>query len=177
MPDHIDARVRSSRARIAEASRRLLVDRGYVATTVGDIADEADVSVQTIYNTVGNKAAVLGLVLDTVVAGAQPAGTVVTFMQHRTAAADTVPEVLQVLVDWFTEVHPRTCDIFAVVRDAAAADPQIATFRRQREQQRFRNYHLAAHSIADLGDSSRGGPSTTLPPRSGPWPTRTPTPS
>jgi hypothetical protein len=99
---------------------------------------------------------VLGLVLDTVVAGSQPAGTVAAFMQQRTAAAPTVDQVLQVLVDWFTEVHPRTCDIVAVVRDAAAADPQIAALRRRRERQRFHNYHLAAEAIAKRGGLAVG---------------------
>lgn len=151
VPDQIDPRILASRARIAEASRRFFVDRGYVATTIGDIADEAGVAVQTIYNTVGTKADVLSLVLDTVVAGSQPAGSVAVFMRQRTAAAASVDQVLQVLVDWFTEVHPRTCDVFAVVRDAAAVDPQIAELRRRRERQRFDNYHLAAEAIADRG--------------------------
>lgn len=98
----------------------------------------------------------LGLVLDTVVAGSQPAGSVVHFMQERTADASTVEDVLQVLVDWFTEVHPRTSDVFGIMAGAAAVDPEIAELRRRREHERFLNYHLAARAVAE-----RGG----LPPR------------
>jgi AcrR family transcriptional regulator len=147
----MDPRVASSRQRIAAAAHRLFIERGYVATTIEDIAAGAEIAIQTIYNTVGNKAAVLNHVLDTVVAGDRPPGTVVQFLKDRAATATTAGQVVEMLADWFVEVHPRSASVFAAIRDAAAVDPQVAKLWRRRERTRFDNYHLAAQAIADVG--------------------------
>src|SRR5680860_1900901 len=60
----------ATRTAIVVAAHRLMLERGYVATSIGSIADEAGVAVQTIYNSVGNKADVLSAVLDLAAAGA-----------------------------------------------------------------------------------------------------------
>ncbi len=44
---------------ILDAARKLFAAQGYAATTMHQIADEAGVSVQTIYDSVGSKAALL----------------------------------------------------------------------------------------------------------------------
>src|SRR5262247_2708128 len=45
-----------TRAEILSAARRLFASQGYTATSVKDIAAEAGVSVQTVYDSVGSKA-------------------------------------------------------------------------------------------------------------------------
>ena len=40
---------------IVEAASRLFLESGYHATSIGQIATEAGVAVQTIYNTIGSK--------------------------------------------------------------------------------------------------------------------------
>jgi AcrR family transcriptional regulator len=50
---------RATRQRILDAARALLLKRGYGGATVDAIAARAGVSVQTVYNAVGGKAAVL----------------------------------------------------------------------------------------------------------------------
>ena len=46
---------RRNRSAMLEAARRLFLERGFVATTMPDIASEAGVSVQTLYKAFGNK--------------------------------------------------------------------------------------------------------------------------
>lgn len=58
-----------TRRRILRAAQELFLRRGYPGTTVESIAQHAGVSVQTIYNSVGGKAAVLKAVYDTMLAG------------------------------------------------------------------------------------------------------------
>ena len=58
-----------TRRRILDASGRLLVERGYHGTTLNGVADAAEVSVQTVYNVVGGKAALLKAVYDVTLAG------------------------------------------------------------------------------------------------------------
>jgi len=58
-----------ARRRILEAAWRLFVDRGYLGTTLSAVAEEAGVSVQTVYNVVGGKSALLKAVYDVTLAG------------------------------------------------------------------------------------------------------------
>ncbi len=154
MADAKDPRILDSRRRIARSAVRLFQRHGYVATTVADIADDAGVVVQTIYNTVGSKAAVLNLVLDTTAAGDRSPTPVVTIMQERTSAMGGPHEVVELLADWFAEVHPRTSNVFRIIHEAAAVDPEIARLRARREQSRLDNYHRAASALLERGAGS-----------------------
>lgn len=58
-----------TRATIVETARDLLLHGGYPAMTVASLAAAAGVSPQTVYNSVGNKAAVVKAVYDQVMAG------------------------------------------------------------------------------------------------------------
>lgn len=55
--------------RILDAAGRLFVERGYLGTTLITVAATAGVSVQTVYNVVGGKAALLKAVYDVTLAG------------------------------------------------------------------------------------------------------------
>ena len=54
---------------IVEAAARLFLERGYHRTSIGQIAQEAGVAVQTIYNSIGSKRDLLSRVLDFAAAG------------------------------------------------------------------------------------------------------------
>jgi len=59
-----------TQARILDAARTLMLERGYAATTMTDIAAAAGVAVQTVYNAVGGgKATLAKRVWDVTVAG------------------------------------------------------------------------------------------------------------
>jgi AcrR family transcriptional regulator len=60
---------RLTRVRILDAAMTLLLEGGYHAMTVGALAAAAGVSTQTIYNSVGGKAAVIKAVYDVTLAG------------------------------------------------------------------------------------------------------------
>src|SRR4029453_13547702 len=60
---------RMTRARILDAARSLLLERGYPSMTISALAETAGVSTQTIYNAAGNKAAVIKAVYDVTLAG------------------------------------------------------------------------------------------------------------
>ncbi len=64
-----DEQARATRARILEAAHRLLLADDYQNLTIAALAESAGVSVQTIYNSVGNKAAVVKAVYDVTLAG------------------------------------------------------------------------------------------------------------
>lgn len=137
----------STRSDVVEAASRLLLANGYVATSIGMIAAEANVAVQTIYNTVGNKAAVLSAVLDRAAAGAGAPATVPELMRERVASAEAPADVVAILADWFVEVNERTAAINLVIAQAAVVDETVATMEKRRAAQRLHNYGEAAAAL------------------------------
>ena len=146
----------ATRAQIATAALALFAEHGYVGTSVGAIAARAGVAVQTIYNTVGNKAAVLSAVLDAAASGPDAPVPVPVFMMERTRLATGLDELVGMLADWFAQANPRTAPIVSIIRQAAAVDEDVAQLERRRAAQRMRNYHLAAAAVRERGGLSTG---------------------
>ncbi|MET1065456.1 MAG: helix-turn-helix domain-containing protein [Arthrobacter sp.] len=141
---------------IVEAAGRLFAADGYVRTTIDAIATESGVAVQTVYNSVGNKAALLSAVLDSAAAGPGAPAGVLEVMRERTRQAADLEALVAVLADWFVEVHPRTAGINAVIAQAAAVDDTVAGLERRRGQQRLRRYEEAAAAARARGGLSSG---------------------
>jgi AcrR family transcriptional regulator len=141
---------------IVEAAGRLFAADGYVRTTIDGIAAESGVAVQTVYNSVGNKAALLSAVLDSAAAGPGAQAGVLDFMRERTRQAADFEALVTVLSDWFAEVHPRTAEITAVIARAAAVDDAAAKLERDRGLQRLRRYEEAAAAARARGGLSSG---------------------
>ena len=60
---------RRTRAQILDVARRRFLDDGYAATTVATIAEEAGVSVETVYKAFGNKPGILKTLFDVAIVG------------------------------------------------------------------------------------------------------------
>ena len=140
---------------IVEASGRLFRSRGFVGTTLETIAAESGVAVQTVYNSVGNKAALLSAVLDS--AASNPGGAqALEFMREQSDLAPDLATLLEVLADWFAEVNQRTADVFAIISQAAAVDAEVATLETDRGLQRLRRYSEAAARVRERGGLTSG---------------------
>src|SRR6185312_12278012 len=110
-----------TREEILQATRGLFGTRGYGATTIKDIAVAADVSVQTVYDSIGSKSALL-LRLNDLIDG--EAG-VAEFARAAMASGD--PGLLVSLGACITTSILDTCgDIVRVVVGAAADEPELA---------------------------------------------------
>lgn len=141
---------------IVDTAGRLFATDGYVQTTMDAIAAGSGVTVQTVYNSVGNKAALLSAVLDRAAAGPGTQAGVLDLMRERTRQAADFPALVAVLADWFVEVHPRTAGINAVIARAAALDEAAARLERDRGQQRLRRYGEAAAAARERGGLRSG---------------------
>ncbi|WP_422116552.1 TetR/AcrR family transcriptional regulator [Brachybacterium sp. UNK5269] len=146
-----DAQAALTREQIVGAAGRLFRAGGYARTSIGAIAAEAGVSVQTIYNSVGNKGALLSAVLDVAASGLQAPTPVAEFMQERVDRAGDAAAVIAVLADWFLEVNTSTAWVWSVIRQAAAIDDEAAGVQRARDEQRLHNYRLAAAALRARG--------------------------
>jgi AcrR family transcriptional regulator len=140
-----------TQSRIVDAASELFRERGYVATTIDAVAERAGVVVQTIYNAVGNKAAVLNAVFDATVSGPESPLSVPEFMRARMDAADGLEGAVEVLTDWLVDVNARAHGIHALIRQAAAIDADVAELERSRALRRLHNYEGAAARFRELG--------------------------
>jgi AcrR family transcriptional regulator len=153
------APVKGRRQQAAEDTRRAIIEAataafladGYGATTVARVAADAGVAVQTVYNAVGGKAELLSRALDTAAAGPQAPVPVPVFMRERAAEAIDAAGVIDALVAFWEGALARTAPVFAVIRQAAALDPEVAVLERQRALGRLAGYAEAAAAIRARG--------------------------
>lgn len=134
---------------IVEAASRLFLEHGYHATSIGRIASEAGVAVQTIYNAVGSKRDLLSRVLDIAAAGERSPVPVQQFMREQAEREPDPRRMIAQLIEFWRGALPRTAPVFRIIREAAAADPEIAVLERGRAAQRLHNYRQAAQLLAD----------------------------
>jgi AcrR family transcriptional regulator len=134
---------------IVEAASRLFLEHGYHATSISRIAAEAGVAVQTIYNAVGSKRELLSRVLDFAAAGERAPVPVPRFMRERAESEPDPRRIIAQLVEFWRGALPRTAPVLRIIREAAAADPEIAVLERGRAAQRLDNYRAAAQLLAD----------------------------
>jgi AcrR family transcriptional regulator len=134
---------------IVEAASRLFLEHGYYATSIGRIASEAGVAVQTIYNAVGSKRDLLSRVLDFAAAGERSPVPVPQFMREQAESEPDPRRIIAQLVEFWRGALPRAAPVFRIIREAAAADPEIAALERSRAAQRLHNYRQAAQLLAE----------------------------
>lgn len=141
---------------IVDAAARLFLERGYHATSLGQIAEHAGVAVQTIYNSIGSKRELLSRVLDYAAAGERAPQAVPEFMRQQAERAPEPRQIIEQLVEFWRGALPRTAAVFRVIREAASLDPEVAAIERRRSAQRLRNYGTAAE-LLERRDALRDG--------------------
>ena len=144
-----DAQSSATRTEIVEAARRLMLERGYSPTSIGAIAHEAGVSVQTIYNSVGNKASLLSAVIDRTATDSDAPDLVPEAMRKRVTGARNATEIIRMLVDWLIEVNERTAKVYRVISQAAAVDADVAELEQRRATQRLHHFGEAASALRE----------------------------
>lgn len=146
----------ATRADIVSAARELFLTRGYVRTSVASVAELAGVAVQTIYNSIGNKAALLAAVLDQATAGPEAPRSVAEFMAERTDASGGVSGLSRLLADWIAEVNERSTEILTLIHQTASVYPEVAALERERGERRLGNYGRAAVVARSRGGLTAG---------------------
>jgi AcrR family transcriptional regulator len=138
------------------ARRRFLAD-GYASTTVAAIADEAGVSVDTIYKAVGRKPRLAKAVFDDGIAGH---GRVPTQLR---ATETSIHEVdprrrLRAFGNFVTEVTPRVAPLMLLVKAAldSQGDPELATVWAEMNDERLASMTIHAQRLFDDGHLRAG---------------------
>jgi AcrR family transcriptional regulator len=151
-----------TRRRIHEAGFRLFVDRGYAGTTIAAVAEEAGVSPETIYLSLGGKRGLLEGVIEMAIAGEDDRPTQENPWWATVARLPSARERLEKMVEYSCRTLSRTRPIHAVIRGAADKEAFAAALGKRLLQERVTNQterirqHLGDHlreglSVAEAG--------------------------
>ncbi|NAS26342.1 TetR family transcriptional regulator [Herbidospora sp. NEAU-GS84] len=144
---------RATRERIAAAARTLMLERGYAATTMADVARAAGVVVQTLYtSSPGGKPGLAKLVWDVTLAGDAEPVPQSERPQVRVIIAEPDPEKkLAAYAAMAVEIYERVGPVHRVLRAAAATDAGLADLLATTERQRLTGGHGPAAHLKEVG--------------------------
>jgi len=114
-------RAQLTRDEILNAARRLFADRGYSRTSVRDIAREAGVSAQTVYDSVGSKRALVARLNDVIDVEAGVAD-----IARRAAESSDAAEIASTGARITRSILEHCGDIIRALVTGAAAEPDLA---------------------------------------------------
>jgi AcrR family transcriptional regulator len=146
-----------TRAAVIESAHRLFVERGYAATSLREIAVDANVSEQTVYRVFGDKAELLRAVVLTAVGVEGEAGSLREGSLIATVAAGSSPEVrLRLVAQVARDAYGRgLAELDAVLAAAASADERVAEFAREAATAKYEDVRSLVIGI--LGDAELDG--------------------
>jgi AcrR family transcriptional regulator len=119
--DRRERMAQQTRRDILSAARRLFAKRGYAATAINDIAEEAGVAIQTIYDRLGSKRGMLLALIDLI---DEEAG--VGQLVANVRSASTPLTALRAGVRLTRAFQERCGDIIEALFTAAGAEPDLA---------------------------------------------------
>jgi AcrR family transcriptional regulator len=151
------AMVAATKSRVVEAASALFLERGYATTTVELIAEASGVPQATIYRLFESKVGIFKAVLDISFVGDDRPVALHERAPALHAAAQRDPRRL---IEGFAAVCravlERSGAMQAVLRGAAAADPEVAALLADINKQRLRGQMRVAHLLGEL-DALRPG--------------------
>jgi AcrR family transcriptional regulator len=153
---------RQTRGRILDAAYRLFADRGYAGTTIAAVAEEAGVSPETIYLTLGNKRGLLEGVIEMAIAPEADPTTQEDVLWKELAQLPEARDRLHAMIEYSCAILARTGPVHAVIRGAADKEPFAAALgsrllrdRLAHQTERIRRY-LGAELRPGLSVSAAG---------------------
>ena len=151
----------ATRGAVVHAARELFVANGWAGTGMRDVAAAAGVALETVYSHFSSKSGLLRAVADTAVVGDDASDPLAARPEFLAIGEGRRPARLRAAARLLTAVHVRTAPIAKLLRQAAAADEEIAEMLQStRERQR-----------ADVADALELiiGRAPTRPERDGVW--------
>jgi AcrR family transcriptional regulator len=133
------AQAAATRRSIIDAATRRFIERGFVATSVDDIARAAGVSRATVFTAVGGKATLLKTAYDvTLVGDDEPVPMPQRPWAQGVRRATTAAEMLDAYADLVLVLSGRVGPITEAIRGAASADPEVrAVWEKIQEERRI----------------------------------------
>lgn len=138
-----DAVVRSARAQFLE--------RGYAATTMAAIAEDAGVALDTVYSLVGAKPALFRLLIELAISGerAPVQADERGYVQSIRSEHDPLTKI-RIYAHAVTEIQVRLAPLFRVLQEAARSEPDLAALWTEISNRRATNMRRFVADV--LGD-------------------------
>lgn len=147
------AAARETRRAILEAAKALFLERGYAPTTMTAIAEAAGVSVETIYLSVGPKAAVVRYLVETALSGTEEPVPAEERDWVQACKAEPNPRLKIRLhaTPAICEMYQRLAPLWAVLLEAASPDPELRSLIDELNQRRVGHMRLMVQELAGAG--------------------------
>jgi AcrR family transcriptional regulator len=127
---------RQTRAAVLAACRALFAERGWAATGVRDVAAAAEVSVETVYATLGGKVALLTAALDGAVVGDDEPVPLAERPAFRAMGEGAFAARVAAAAALITDIHVRTIGLQRALREGAGGEPALAELLTTQEENR-----------------------------------------
>lgn len=143
----------ATRTAILSAARDRFVERGYAGTAVADIAAAAQVSVDTVYASVGRKPQLMLGVIDMTLASADhPVAVEQRDYVRAIHAASGARSKLETYAAALGRVMPKVAPLFEALAQAALSDDECALLRSTIADRRAANMRSLATELMATGD-------------------------
>jgi AcrR family transcriptional regulator len=150
-------RARATRLRITKAAYTLFCERGYVGTTMADIAEAAGVAVQTVYFTFHTKSELCSKAYDFAVLGeSDPVPPELSPWNAAMKAESRIVPALRHAVEGIGRILARATPLDTVVRASAGSDPETAAIRARHEGWRAQGYRAMLDILTSKADLRAG---------------------
>jgi AcrR family transcriptional regulator len=149
---------RARQLRVAEVAARLVVERGYAATTMVDVAAAAEVSVPWLYKAFGPKPALVKRAYDVLLVGDPDPVPLAQRPAFRALTAETDPHraierYAAISRDLITRIGPLAAALLAAAR---SGDPELADLAATISRERLVGATAFTDRLAELGTLDAG---------------------
>ena len=141
---------RRTRELLMATAQRQFLAAGYAATTVGGIAAEAGVSVETVYKSFGGKSGLVRAIYDQGLLGVGRGAAYERSDQMRERETDPWV-IMRKWGELTTEVASIVTPIRLLIRAAAATDPEMASLLADSDNERLTRMEHHARFLAERG--------------------------
>jgi len=152
-----DAELRRRRSaetkqRIVDAARELILEHGYRATTMAQIAIRAHVNIDTIYELTGRKSVLLRELIEQAISGVDHAVVAEERSHIMAMRKSTDPvEKLTIYARAMRQTQARLAPLFLALRDASSTDSEAQAVWHEISDRRARNMRKFVRDLRDAG--------------------------
>lgn len=146
-----------TRQAILDAARSQMLERGYRATTIADVARHASVHVDTVYTLVGRKPVLLRELIEHAISGTNEA--IPAEQRDYVAAIRAEPEPRRKLAIYARatrEIHARLAPLLLALRDASTTEPEARAIWDEISKRRALNMRELATDLSSAGGIRAG---------------------
>lgn len=141
-----------TRHAILQAAHARFVAKGWAGTTMAAIAQDANVALDTVYSAVGTKPALLRVLIERALSGAdEPVPAEDRAYVKAIKDAPDAPTKIALYAAALRTILPRLAPLVQVLQAASGVEPELNALWREISERRARNMRVFAADLAKTG--------------------------